>query len=287
MVWKYFTIVLTACIEKYGREKQMNINSINLVHFSPVCHTRRISQLICKELAKNLGISKQAEYDITKPTSHTVEIGASNLVILAVPVFGGRVPKLAIKHLRSFRGEGTPAILVVSYGNRAFEDALLELKDVAAELDFRPLAAAACIAEHTIVPSIAFGRPDDADIQSISDFSDSVSKLLSTSKLCNLPDIVLPGNRPYKEYSQMTLPQHVDENCVKCGKCANECPASAISASDPSQMNINKCFCCMRCINICPMQARHPDKAFINSVFEILDACCGTAKKKFILLSCQ
>ncbi len=263
----------------------MNINSINLVHFSPVCHTKRISQLICGELAKNLGIPQHTEYDITKPTSRAVEIGSSDLVILGVPVFGGRVPELAIKRLSSFRGKGTPAILVVSYGNRAFEDALLELNDAAVECGFRPLAAAACIAEHTIVPSIAFGRPDDADIQSIRDFADSVSKLLSTNKLCNLPDLFVPGNRPYREYSPMTLPQHVDENCVKCGKCALECPASAISESDPSVVNA-ECFCCMRCVNVCPMKARHPEKTFINAVSEMLSSCCGAEKQNSYYFSC-
>lgn len=257
----------------------MPVNSINLIYFSPVNHTKTISQTIGGELANNLGISNIAEYDITKPTSQPAEIGVSTLAVIGVPVFGGRVPELAVKHLRLFKGAGTPAVLVASYGNRAFEDALLELNDVAVECGFKPIAAAACIAEHTIAPAIANGRPNDADIQSLKAFASTVSNLLSDDKLDALPDLVVPGNRPYREYKPMPLPQHVDDSCIECGICAEECPAGAISASDSSVVDANKCFCCMRCINVCSIKARHPEEAFINAVFKMLSTCCDPSKK--------
>lgn len=256
----------------------MAINGIKLVYFSPVSHTRLICRIMGGKLAERLGMAHPAEYDITKPSGDSFNFGADELAVIGIPVFGGRVPGPAAGRLRAFRGEGTPAILVASYGNRAFEDALLELADLAAGCGFRPFAAAACVAEHTIAPSIASGRPDEADIRSIGAFADSVAGLLSggVSGLSG-PDI--PGSRPYREYSPKALPQHVDENCVMCGKCARECPVSAISASAPSVVRRDTCISCMRCVNVCPVHARHPEEAFISAVSERLNACCRERKE--------
>lgn len=63
------------------------------------------------------------------------------LCVIAVPVYGGRVAATALQRLQRLKGNGSPAILVVVYGNRDYEDALLELRDTAVQLGFVPLTA--------------------------------------------------------------------------------------------------------------------------------------------------
>lgn len=48
-------------------------------------------------------------------------IPASALAIIVVPVYGGHVAPLAMERLQYIRGVDTPTVLVVVYGNRAYE----------------------------------------------------------------------------------------------------------------------------------------------------------------------
>jgi hypothetical protein len=80
-------------------------------------------------------------------------------LLAVVPVYGGRVPEVALERLRALKGNGGPAIAVVVYGNRAYEDALLELHTELTANGYKVIAAAAFIAEHSIVRSIS-GKND-------------------------------------------------------------------------------------------------------------------------------
>ena len=82
-------------------------------------------------------------------------------------MYGGRLPADAVKRLSNLKGHNTPAVIVVVYGNREYEDALLELNDLAIEAGFKPVAAGAFIGEHSYSNKdspIAHGRPDEKDI---------------------------------------------------------------------------------------------------------------------------
>lgn len=87
-----------------------------------------------------------------------MDFGPDDLVLFGVPVYGGRIPSPAVQTLRRMQGSRTPAVLVAAYGNREYDDALLELADIAAANGFIPFAAAALIAEHSIMHSVAAGR---------------------------------------------------------------------------------------------------------------------------------
>mgnify|MGYP000506121347 CR=1 FL=1 len=67
------------------------------------------------------------------------------------------------KRLGMMKGNQARAVLVCVYGNRAYEDTLIELKDVADKAGFVPAAAVATIAEHSIMHKFAAGRPDETD----------------------------------------------------------------------------------------------------------------------------
>lgn len=113
-------------------------------------------------------MGRRIETDLTLDEDLTpIEIRDA-LTVIAVPVYGGRVAPVALQRLKRLRGINAPAILITVYGNRDYEDALLELRDTAVELGFMPLSAAAFIGEHsysTPARPIAAGRPDASDLQ--------------------------------------------------------------------------------------------------------------------------
>lgn len=57
-----------------------------------------------------------------------ISLDKEDICVVAVPSFGGRVPAIAVERLERIRANGAVAILVVVYGNRAYDDTLLELK---------------------------------------------------------------------------------------------------------------------------------------------------------------
>ena len=59
--------------------------------------------------------------------------------------------------------DSTLAITLVTYGNRAYEDALLELNDVVLARGAIPVASAAVVTPHSMVPSVAANSPTEVD----------------------------------------------------------------------------------------------------------------------------
>lgn len=50
-----------------------------------------------------------------------------------MPVYAGRVPALTVERLKGIKTSGVKCVIVAVYGNRAYEDALVEMQDVATE----------------------------------------------------------------------------------------------------------------------------------------------------------
>ena len=134
----------------------MEITRVNLVYFSPTQTTRKTLRAMASAFSVEV-----KEYDVT--TNREIEIpvfGADELVIAGVPVYGGRIPLLVEPFFQGLKANGTPAAVVGVYGNRHYDDAVLELADYLREDGFVVCAGAACLAEHSFGHEIATGRPD-------------------------------------------------------------------------------------------------------------------------------
>lgn len=257
----------------------MQIKRVHTIYFSPVSHTASLAKSLGAMLAQNCKATAIAEHDLTVAPLELEPISPADMVILSCPVYGGRIPALAAERMAAIKGNGAPAALLASYGNRAFEDALVELQDLAVKCGLQPVGAAACIAEHTIVPSIAHGRPDKADFASLADFASALANKIATLPDGKIPALNVPGNRPYKEFKSNALPQSVNDNCIQCGECARQCPTAAIDPNNARIVAAEKCICCMRCVNICPTHARQPAPAFIRAVSEKIGPICKDPKQ--------
>lgn len=231
----------------------MNIGCVHLACFSATYTTRKIAELILEPI--NAPIIR---YDLTENIpDKTIFLNKEDLFVIAVPVYAGRVPAKAAEALRMFRGENTPAVLVCVYGNREYDDALLELKDIAKEGAFGIVSAGVFIAQHSIFPRMAAGRPDATDMKIIRDFSKKTAELIARiPDVSVLPEIQVKGNYPYKVPGVIPLHPTGGKKCNVCGSCVRLCPVHAIPENDPCSTDPQKCISCGRCVQICPQHAR-------------------------------
>lgn len=232
----------------------MTISNVNAVYFSATYTTRKVVRTIAGQQQ-----GKVSEYDITqKALEEDIILDQNDLLIVGMPVYAGRIPTNAVSDLNKFKGNNTPVIIVCVYGNRDYDDALLEMKDIVTANGFKVISAGAFIACHSIFPAVGEGRPDDLDISLIREFANkSVERLATIEDISALPDIVVKGNRPYKVPGPIPLKPKGNKKCDECGTCVRLCPVSAIPENAPRKTDKDKCISCGRCIVVCPQDARH------------------------------
>lgn len=227
--------------------------------FSPTNTTRTI----VRHIASTLADEPATIIDLTLPEKKE-PLSGKGPVIIGMPVYGGRIPALAAQRLRVLgTGQGRPVIVVVVYGNRAFDDALLELRDLALELGFIPVAGAAFVGEHsfsTPTHPIGAGRPDQEDLSKAQEMGQAVGQNLAQyPDLSTWPKLEVPGNFPYREgvAPAPIAPETLTENCVLCGECALVCPTQCITITQSSvETDKNNCLRCCACVRVCAYEAR-------------------------------
>lgn len=237
---------------------------IKKIVFSPTGGTRKIADILGDALVEQLGVTAAESIDLTDPFLDETDIvvPADDLVIIAMPCFSGRVPEIAMKRLLRIKGSDAKCVVVNVYGNRAFDDALLEMENGAIAAGFEVISAIAAIAEHSIMHQFATGRPDDTDKKKLVEFAARIAKQVSGEEKTSTPPV--PGNDPYKKASTVPLVPKITGECVSCGKCAERCPVTAINSVD-FDADKSLCIACMRCIEVCPQNARSVSKIMVKS----------------------
>lgn len=187
-----------------------------------------------------------------EPSAFVEPAADTDLVVVAAPVFGGRLPSAAAEYLKTLKGCGKKAVSLVVYGVRAYEDALLELNDILAEDGFQVIASGAFVAQHSIAPAVGQGRPDAEDLKDISAFAEKVLE-----KADGAGAVTVPGNHPYKDGMKVAATPICLPSCGKCGVCEAVCPTGAIKITEEGvTTELSKCLLCMACKAACPSGSR-------------------------------
>ena len=174
---------------------------IHQIIFSPTGGTRRVSETLCRGIDRESAVT---DLCVKAADIRPAHIHEDDLAVIALPVFAGRVPALAVERLRMVNPHGAKCVVVAVYGNRAYDDALLEMQDVATEMGFRVIAAVGAVAEHSIIRKYGKGRPDSDDEQTLRRFAADIMKKAEGTD-CAMPE--LPGNRPYKKSGKVPHPK--------------------------------------------------------------------------------
>ncbi len=235
----------------------MKISRVNLIYYSPTGNSKKTLEAS----ARGLGVKCVDHIDLTplEAAGKSHSIPAGELAVIATPVYGGRVPPVAAQRLKTVKGNGTPAVLVAVYGNRAIEDALIELRDITTEQGFTAVAGASFIGEHSFsndATPIAPGRPDKEDLEKAKKFGEQVKAKLEG--MAKPVEVKVPGNKPYKERnpSGPRFPETTTETCTLCGACVEVCPTKAITVTEKVETAKEKCTACSACVKACPTGAR-------------------------------
>ncbi len=238
----------------------MKVQSLKLVCFSPTGTTKAI----VRGVARGMNQSTEELIDITRPDARKEQLQTSEdeLLVVAVPVYMGRVPALLSEYLHGIKAHKTPAVCIVVYGNRVYDDALLELKNILTERGCMPIAGAAFIGEHSFSGSespTAKGRPDTRDLNYAESFGRRIiNKLQAASSPDDIAVLQVPGNFPYSGVTDLWNVDFiaVSSECNQCGICAEGCPVGAIDTKDSNLIDQEKCITCCACIKKCPQNAR-------------------------------
>ncbi|MDE6568216.1 MAG: EFR1 family ferrodoxin [Lachnospiraceae bacterium] len=206
-----------------------------------------------------------------------------DVVLIAIPSYGGRVPVLAAQRIAKIHGNQAQCIIVCVYGNRAYEDTLIELKDIAEQCDFQITAAVSAIAEHSIMHQYATGRPDQKDQEELSRFGKKISDKINNPDLSTVLSSI-PGNHPYKKAGGAGLVPKANGTCTKCGLCADNCPAQAISKENLKSADNKKCISCMRCVVQCPESARKVNGAMVSIAALAIKKACSERKENELFI---
>lgn len=255
-------------------------------YFSPT----NTSKTIALNIAKGTGLNIE-EMDVTFNQESVHELTSTDLLIAAIPVYGGTAAPMALRRLDKIRGNNTPAVVTVVYGNRDFEHAATDLAEFLSARGFIVIASAAFVGEHsysTAEKPIAAGRPDIDDRMEADQFGrDIMSKINIIGNLpTNATKMKAPASgilnmlgfirfvlkyRKAQKKNPAALGVETNETlCTRCGICVNRCPVAAIKPGDELHTDKSKCIRCCACVKYCPNKARKfntPFTAALNRYF--------------------
>lgn len=245
---------------------------ITAMYFSPTKTTKKVAETVAAVMGE------YGTIDLTNPIARKMRYmyGEGDILVLGYPVYGGRIPEVIMDVLTKLSGEGTLAVVLGVYGNRAYEDALIEGYDLLTARGFKVIAAGAFLGEHSYTDRVATDRPDEEDLQVAADFGKQIAEKIAAGYLVT-PEV--PGSRPYKKgMPNMPFKPEVKNTCSGCGACVKVCPMQIIDRKNP-RITGDGCILCCACIKTCTKNAKYFDAAPINKIVTMLETNCTERKE--------
>lgn len=244
---------------------------VRAVYFSPTGTTKKLVEAVADCIGSEMGLLKE-DYDFTLPQvrKEGVTFASDEIVVFGIPTYAGRIPNVLLKYLATVKAEGALAVPIALYGNRNFDDSLIELRNLLEENGFHTVSGAAFIGEHSFSRVLGKGRPDAADMAVAAEFSKrTAEKIKGITDIAALKPVEVRGETPIRNYYQprdrkgnpidirKVVPK-TKENCTKCGICADVCPMGSINRDHVAELT-GICIKCGACIKACPVEAKYYD----------------------------
>ena len=277
----------------------MEIKTVWAVYFSATGTTQKVVTTLAQSVSQSLNADYR-EFSFNAPDVRRAELSFTpqDLVVLGVPVYAGRVPNLILPYIRDMiRGGGDLAVPVVLYGNRNFDDGLIELRNVMRDNGFSPIAAGAFVGEHSFSRILGAGRPDADDMALVQQLADGTADKVKDLTEAPAQAVEVEGCDPIRPYYTprdrhgepikdflKAKPVTDPDKCVKCGLCARLCPMGSIDPDDVSNV-VGKCIKCCACVKKCPKGAKYFDhEGYLYHQHELEDQYAGRRAESKIFL---
>lgn len=250
---------------------ELTWKKIRAVYFSPTGTTKKVITTIADCIGMELKLPVEA-YDFTLPhvRKEGIVFGADEIVVFGIPTYAGRIPNVLLKYLATVKADGSLAVPVALYGNRNFDDSLIELRNLLEENGFHTVAGAAFIGEHSFSKVLGKNRPDEKDMMIVGSFAKKAAEKISQiTDVSALTPVEVKGETPIRTYYQprdrkgnpidirKVLPK-TKPSCINCGICADVCPMGSISKENVSELT-GICIKCGACSKACPVGAKYYD----------------------------
>lgn len=258
------------------------------VYFSPTGTTKQIVTVIANEL----GECCECDFTPVDARQEPLVFEEDDIVIFGMPVYAGRVPNVLLRYLETIKGNNALVVPVVVYGNRDFDDALIELRDILIRCGLRVVGAAAFVAEHSFSFQLAKGRPDEQDMITAKTFAGKVKEKISGKK----PETVqvdgvsypyrgyyVPRDREGNKIDFRKIKPLTNEACDICGVCAEVCPMGSILKKDVHTV-VGICIKCGACVKKCPKGAKYfGDEGYLHHLKELEETYTKRNEPRFFL----
>ena len=271
------------------------INKVWAVYFTGTGNTKKMVTTVAKAACDKLGC-EYAEYDFSLPTVRAQEISFADtdLVVFGTPVYAGRVPNVLLPYLtKNIKGNGALAVPVVTYGNRNFDDGLMELRNIMTANGLTAIGGGAFVGEHSFSTTLGAGRPDPDDLAMARELGEKVAEKVLSGAVEG--PVAVEGEDPIRPYYTprdrnanpinilKVKPKTDPDKCINCGLCARICTMGSIDPQDVTSVT-GICIKCCACVKRCPKGAKYyDDEGYLYHQHELEDVYARPAANKIFL----